>query len=239
MGRDRARGVKGSCSSKPPPLGGTSTEDAAVAGTEDAAVASTQQTQQQCPRLHQTLTLPSPASPHVWSKSSGGTFRRHRGVCYGSFLEEPFRLQDNNVTFCPIVLKPLKEVPCICWIQEPNVMHTIMTEGDERRFPARFLVIEHEVMQQIIMSYFMPESPKPFQRSPSYFPDTGTKDDIHDNGVCSVHNLSRLKIQPQPAYYCFQTQAIHELLHENLHQENASRDTHVISMIDFRHDHCK
>ena len=76
--------------------------------------------------------------------------------------------------------------------------------GEELRFPARFLVIEHEAMQQVTLSQcrnFLPDSPKPFQRSPSYFPDSGTKHDAHDNGVCSVHNISRSKSQPQPAYY--------------------------------------
>ena len=107
-------------------------------------------------------------------------------------------------------------------------------EGVECCFSAIFLVMEHVATTQILISNFFPDSPKPFQRNPSYFPDPGT-----DTGVCSVHNLSRLKNQPQPSYYCFQTQPIHELLHENLNQENASWDTLVISRIDFRHDHCK
>ena len=72
------------------------------------------------------------------------------------------------------------------------------------------------------MSYFLPDSPKPFQRSLSYFPDPGTKNDAHDSGVWSVHNLSRSKSQLQPAYYLV-----------------ASCDTLVISKIDFRDDHCK
>ena len=70
-------------------------------------------------------------------------------------------------------------------------------EGEERQFPARVLVMEHEAMQQITISYF-----------------------FASNGVCSVHNLSRSKSQPQPTYYLFQTQPIHEQLHENLYQEN-------------------
>ena len=69
--------------------------------------------------------------------------------------------------------------------------------------------------------------------------DPGTNHDTHDNGICSVHNLSRLKLQPQPAYYLFQTTPIHEWLHENLHPKNASQDTFVISKIDFRHNYCK
>ena len=94
-------------------------------------------------------------------------------------------------------------------------------------------------MQQITMSYFLSDSLKPFQRSPSYYPDLGTEHDTHDNGVCSVHNPSRLKLQPQPAYYLSQTQPMHEWLHENLHQKNASLDTLVVSKIDFGHDYCK
>ena len=39
------------------------------------------------------------------------------------------------------------------------------------------------------------------QRNPSYSPDPGTKHDAQDNGVCSVHNISRSNSQPQPAYY--------------------------------------
>ena len=44
-----------------------------------------------------------------------------------SYLEVIVRIQENNVIFCLIVLKPLKEVPYIYWIQEPNVMHTKLT----------------------------------------------------------------------------------------------------------------
>ena len=72
-------------------------------------------------------------------------------------------------------------------------------EGEEHCFPTRFLVMEHEAMQQITMLYFLSDSPKPFQISPSYYPDLDTKHDTHSNGVCSVHNLSRLKLQPQPS----------------------------------------
>ena len=43
--------------------------------------------------------------------------------------------------------------------------------------------------------------------------------DAHYNCVFFVHNLSRKSIQPQPAYYFFQTKLIHKLLHLNLHQE--------------------
>ena len=69
-------------------------------------------------------------------------------------------------------------------------------------FSCKILVREHESMQQkITMSYFLPDSPKPFQRNHSYFQDPGTKHDAHDNGVCSVYNLSRLESQPQPGYY--------------------------------------
>ena len=75
-------------------------------------------------------------------------------------------------------------------------------EGEERRFPARFSLWNmNRCNKKFATSYFLPDSPKPFQRSPSYFPDPGTKHDAHDNGVCSVHNLSRSKSQPQPAYY--------------------------------------
>ena len=38
-------------------------------------------------------------------------------------------------------------------------------EGEEHSFPARFLVMEHEAMQQITMSCLLPDSPKPFQRN--------------------------------------------------------------------------
>ena len=34
--------------------------------------------------------------------------------------------------------------------------------------------MEHEAKQQITISYFLPDSPKAFQRNPSYFPDPGT-----------------------------------------------------------------
>ena len=45
----------------------------------------------------------------------------------------------------------------------------------KERFSCKILVVEHESMQQkIAMSYFLPVSPKPFQRSPSYFPDPDT-----------------------------------------------------------------
>ena len=51
--------------------------------------------------------------------------------------------------------------------------------------------------------------------------------------------ISQLEdFQPLPAYYLFQTQPIHECLHEILHQENASWGTLVIRKIDFRHNHC-
>ena len=45
------------------------------------------------------------------------------------------------------------------------------------------------------MSYFLHHSPKPFQRSPSYLPDPGTKHDAHENGICLDHNLSRSRSQ--------------------------------------------
>ena len=70
----------------------------------------------------------------------------------------------------------------------------------------------------------MPDSPKPLQRIHSYFPDPGTKHDAHCNGVCSVHNLSRLKSQPQPAYAVILWKV-------------ASCDILVVSRIDFRHFH--
>ena len=59
------------------------------------------------------------------------------------------------------------------------------------------------MQQKIAMLYFLPDSPKPFQRlrSPSYFPDPGSKHDAHYIGICLVHNISRLKSQPQPPYY--------------------------------------
>ena len=75
MGLDRSRGVTGLCESYPRRFGGVAgTKDAAVAGTEDATVHG----MPHCRRRHQTVILPSPASPHVWSESSqqahsGGT----------------------------------------------------------------------------------------------------------------------------------------------------------------------
>ena len=53
------------------------------------------------------------------------------------------------------------------------------------------------MQQKIAMWYFLPDSPKAFQRSPLYFPDPGIKNDAH----CSVHNISKSKSQPQPVYY--------------------------------------
>ena len=126
-------------------------------------------------------------------------------------------------------------------------MHPIMTSPTMKERNVVFLkdflswnMKQCNKIGRITILYFWPYSPKPFQWSPSYFPDPGTKYDTNDNVVCSVHNLSRLKIhlQPQPAYYLFQTQPIHERLHENLHQEYASWDTLVIGWIDFRHAHC-
>ena len=110
-------------------------------------------------------------------------------------------------------------------------MHTRLTPPTMKERNVVFL--------QDFLSYFLSDSSKPFQRSPSYYPDPGTKHDTHDNGDFSIHNLSKLKLQPEPAYYLIQTQPIHEWLHENLHQKNASWDTLAISKTDFRHDHCK
>ena len=125
----RARGVTGSCASNPPSLGGViGTVDAAVAGTEDACI------MPPSPACAHAAAVPSLAPDsdtavaiisNVWSKSSqqahsGGT------AMFLMYFEESFRLQD-NVIFCLIVLKLRKEIHCIYWIQEPNVMHTIMT----------------------------------------------------------------------------------------------------------------
>ena len=73
---------------------------------------------------------------------------------------------------------------------------------------------------------FFHDSPNPFHRSLSYFPDPVTKHDAHDNGVssCSVHNLSRSKV------------SLNWLI---ISWKVASCDTLVTSRIDFRHDHCK
>ena len=43
-----------------------------------------------------------------------------QGVFNASNLEEPFRFQDDDVIFCLIVLKALKEVQYIYCMQEPN-----------------------------------------------------------------------------------------------------------------------
>ena len=78
------------------------------------------------------------------------------------------------------------------------------------------------------MSYFLPDSPKPFQISPSYFPDPGTNHDAHDNVVCSVHNLSNRKVSLNPPLPAFISRKV------------ASCDTLAISTrLGFRHDHCK
>ena len=69
--------------------------------------------------------------------------------------------------------------------RDAHINDLAQSAGEECRFPARFLVVEHEAMQQITMSYFLRIVPnrEPFQRSPTYFPDPGTKHDKHDNGV--------------------------------------------------------
>ena len=126
-GAQQGSRCNGRCASEPPRLSGvTGTADAAVAGTEDAAVTCMQHTQQQCSRRQQTGILPSPASPHVWSKSSQ---QAHSGAAHQGYFQwfiprGTFRLQGNNFIFCLINLKLLKEVPCFHWFQEPIIMHT-------------------------------------------------------------------------------------------------------------------
>ena len=135
-------------------------------------------------------------------------------VFNGSYHEDPVRLEEKNIIFLPDSPETSQKSPL--YLMDPGTKRNAhktdpsYDEGEERCFPARFLVV------------FLSDSPKPFQRSPSYYPDPGTKHETHDNGDFSVHNLSKLKLQPEPAYYLIQTQPIHEWLHENLHQKNAS-----------------
>ena len=109
--RDRAQGVTRRCASNPSRIG-------AIAGSKDKEAVTGMP---QCVTPHHTARLPSPAS-HAWSKSSQ---QAHAGctevflmVC-SNFIPRG-TVQVYNVIFCLIVLKPLKEVSCIYWIQEPK-----------------------------------------------------------------------------------------------------------------------
>ena len=162
---EKARGVKGRCAPEPPRPGcvaGTEDWDAAVAGTEDAAVARMQHMQQQCRHWHQRVILPSQASLQVWSKSSRpahlgctGVFSmihttRIRSGCKGSvfngsYHEDPVRLEEKNIIFLPDSPETSQKSPL--YLMDPGTKRNAhktdpsYDEGEERCFPARFLVV--------------------------------------------------------------------------------------------------
>ena len=81
------------------------------------------------PKMQRSPACSSAVAGNMWSTLSQLAqwhIQAAQGCFNGLYLKEQFRFQDNKVMFCLIVLKPLKEVLCIYWIQEPNVpvMHT-------------------------------------------------------------------------------------------------------------------
>ena len=80
-------------------------------------------------------------------------------VFNGSYLQEQVRLQENNFIFCLIVLRlsPQTSQRSPLYLLDPGTKRDAhktdpsYDEGEEHCFPARFLVMEHEAMQQITM----------------------------------------------------------------------------------------
>ena len=106
---------------------------------------------------------------------------------------------------------------------------------------ARFFVMEHEAKQQMLYVCLMQaDSPESSQKTVLHNlwiqPHPGSKHDAQNNDVYTVHNISRLRIQPQPAYYFFQTTISFTKF---FIRKMTSCDTLMSSRFDFRYDHCK
>ena len=80
-----------------------------------------------------------------------------RGVFIGSYREEPVRFQKNNVIFSSLPASPETSERSPFYLLDPGTKRDAhkpdpsYDEQEERCLPARFLVMEHEAMQQITM----------------------------------------------------------------------------------------
>ena len=98
----------------------------------------------------------------------------------------------------------------------------------------------HKATQQITNFCLIDsDSPESYQRSLPYFLDPGIKRDAHDDGVWSVHDISRLKIGLNPLIVSFCLNRFTNGFTKTFIRKKASLDTLAISRTGFRYDHCK